>query len=439
MVVSKNAPGKQSQLFVFSSRDSKGLLRTTCAYAKYVRQQTTLIKQQSLDDLAYTLGCRRSVFEWKVFVSASCQEDMVQKLETLNENHLTRSRIGSAFKLSYIFCGQGAQWATMGRDLMCFASFSKSLRSASDFLTSKLGCQFDLVDEMTNPKETSRIDQPRVSQPATTALQVALVDLFASFGVRPASVVGHSSGEIAAAYACSMISRETAWTVAYYRGLCATRFRRSSVTEGSMCAVSMSKKAAEEYLQASDHHTRVQVACVNSVGSVTLSGDKDDIVDIVEDLRSRDIFARKLSVGIAYHSRHMKLVEMEYQACLQNLPFEAYSPIAKMFSSVTGQQLVETRLGSKYWADNMVSPVQFADAVQAMGRDTRPDLVLELSPHGALKRPLLEVLNATIPERQVAYASSMMRNGDSVETLLEAVGCLWANGCDVNMHAVLSK
>lgn len=143
---------------------------------------------------------------------------------------------------------------------------------------------------------TSKVNTAELSQPLCTAIQVALFNKLSSAGVRPAAVVGHSSGEIAAAYATGSISFEAAIIAAYYRGL----VTKQQTLEGAMAAVGLGPKEASGYLV-----DGVVVACENSPTSITISGDKDKVVEVISKIKSEcpDTLTRLLKVDMAYHSR----------------------------------------------------------------------------------------------------------------------------------------
>lgn len=142
-----------------------------------------------------------------------------------------------------------------------------------------------------------------MAQPACTAIQLALVDMLASWNVKPDGVTGHSSGEIAAAYACGAISFETAMCVAYARGVVANHLAIDNAVDGTMLAAGLSEQDAKRYIAKLPLSCgSVRVACINSPRSVTVSGDTDAIVQLHDILESQKIFVRKLPVDVAYHS-----------------------------------------------------------------------------------------------------------------------------------------
>lgn len=151
-------------------------------------------------------------------------------------------------------------------------------------------------DELLKSPETSQVHKAELSQPLCTAVQVALFNKFAALGLTPTVVVGHSSGEIAAAYAAGFISMEEAITIAYYRGYVTTK--QSLI--GGMAAIGMGAVEVSQHLC-----DGVVLACENSPNSSTISGDADKVDQVVEAIKQKmpDMFARKLKVNMAYHSR----------------------------------------------------------------------------------------------------------------------------------------
>ncbi|KAL3303878.1 putative polyketide synthase [Colletotrichum asianum] len=427
------------QLFVFSSNERNGVSRVMSTHAQHIGCIPKL-PQSDANDYAYTLACRRSVMEWKDFVVANGQSELIKKLATRKDRDYIRSNRDSKLKIAFIFCGQGAQWPQMGRELMSFGPFKASLEAAAAYIKT-LGSDFDLIEEIMEDKQESRIQEPQISQPATTAIQVALVDLLRSFSIAPSSVVGHSSGEIAAAYASSFIDSETAWAVAYHRGYSASLLQTNAPqTKGKMCAVRMSCEDAQRYLEDRAQRRDLGIACVNSPTSVTISGSAGDIDWLRDELKKSQVLCKILDVDIAYHSRHMKLIEEDYKDLIKHTLTTDSPTGVQFFSSVQGRLVQGSSLGYSYWAENLVSPVQFVEAVKSlMESDHQPDLLIELSPHSTLESALSEIIDAHSHKIKPAYLPLMRRSKDASVTALEAIGGVWARGYPVDMLSVISK
>lgn len=171
-----------------------------------------------------------------------------------------------------------------------------------------------------------------MSQASCTALQVALVDLLASWGVLAQKVIGHSSGEIAAAYAAGILSFESALKAAYYRGLYSSQVK----TDGAMLAVGLSEDDAKEKIAALPPAVgKAFVACVNSPTNTTISGDRSALEALFEILQGDGVFVRFLKVSIAYHSDHMEAAAAEYEKSLEGMKVNAVSKNIEMISTVT--------------------------------------------------------------------------------------------------------
>lgn len=453
-----------SHLFVFSAHDQDSLSRVLMHQKDYLLENQDISRPGSfLEDLAYTLGCRRTKMQWRYAITAQSIDELITKLQDTQHSKPVRADEDSKANIAFVFGGQGAQWYAMGRELMGFDTYLESVVAASTFLSDELGSDFSLLAELLRDKDSSRIDDPEIAQTATTVVQVALVDLLVHrFGITPTSVVGHSSGEIAAAYASGMVSRETAWELAYRRGQCIAMMDSQSdagQTKGRMMAVGLSQHEASEYLVRTQNTSKVTVACINSPKSVTLSGDEDAILEIQRSLENDGVFNRLLKVNVAYHSHHMYRCAAEYLKSINHLkprepsrtnlqhphtgrklldangislqdaepiPFsEGEAPA--MYSSVRGGERVDwQKLGPFYWVANLVSTVQFSNAFTKMMRDQKPDTILELGPHASLQSPIAQILDAdTSTYKQPKYLSALRRNKNAAIQALQTMGELW--------------
>ena len=187
----------------------------------------------------------------------------------------------------------------MGKDLIDQSPIFKSTLLECEIILSKLpdGPSWSIVEELLKAKDSSNVYQAEYAQPLCTALQLALVVLLQNLGMTPVAVVGHSSGEICAAFVAGMIPLRDAIIVAYYRGLFVAKSSMESSArkpKGCMCAIGLSEGSSSALLEAFGN--RVQLAAVNSPTSCTLSGDEDAIQELVTICAAKGIFCRKLRV-----------------------------------------------------------------------------------------------------------------------------------------------
>ncbi|KAK2051751.1 beta-ketoacyl synthase domain-containing protein [Colletotrichum caudatum] len=464
------------RLFVLSANDPGAASRLGKLYEGYVSAKVAeglgeAARLRFLRDLGYTLASRRTHHAWRSVSIAGSPGQLQKALE----GGLAPTRTKASPRLAFVFTGQGAQWAAMGMDLLAYRAFQESLFAADRYLND-IGCRWSLTFELSKPKSSSRIDDPEFCQPICTALQVALVDLLTTWGIHPHAITGHSSGEVAAAYAAGAISREAAWRVAYHRGRLGAELARSeSRPRTGMAAVGLDKAGTEAAIARVNHQLgggggggsggggTLEIACMNSPDSHTVSGDARMIDHLVEMLGGDGVFARKLNVEVAYHSRYMEPMADEYLRAMgeleQGVPKGPFEP--RFYSSTVGAPVALSQLRQPdYWVRNLVSPVRFTESVTEMlkgssqprvnghvdgvnevnGHEAATDPItdfLEIGPHSALKGPLSSTAKQVRgASSRVDYHSVLRRHKSAVETTLETAGSLWCQGYSVRLAQV---
>ncbi|KAK4240609.1 reducing polyketide synthase DEP5 [Achaetomium macrosporum] len=423
-------------LLPFSAHDKPTLLRNIEAHAKVAAHYHLL-------DLSYTLSTRRSVLSSKGFTVAS-HETLEEAFSNVSSGSFTfadsKKRGPKPPTVGFVFTGQGAQWARMGAELLEYSPrFLGAIRELDAWLEELHdGPDWSIEDVLLEPAERSRVNEAAFSQPVCTAVQVALVQLLESWGIKPVVTVGHSSGEMAAAYAAGLISAREAITLAYYRGVVTRRV----TTDGAMLAVGLGAEAVAPYLDGLEG--KAVVACHNSPSGVTVSGDADAIEQVKAKLDADGVFARLVKTnGKAYHSHHMAPVSAVYEELVRAAklyrPFDApnnnnnnnsnnNTAKAKMVSSVTNSILPpSTVLDESYWSTNLRSPVLFNQAVQTIltadeFRDV--DLLIEVGPHSAMAGPVKQIKTA-VGREKLEYLPTLLRGADSAVQLLKLAGEMW--------------
>ncbi|KAK7545386.1 beta-ketoacyl synthase domain-containing protein [Phyllosticta citricarpa] len=440
------AKGIQNQqkpkLFPLSSYDQQGVKRTVQRLSEYLQVKSLGHDAKFLDNLAYTLAKKRTVLPYKSFAVATDVNSLINSLEGIPA--ASRSSDTNAPRMAFAFTGQGAQWFTMGKGLTVFKAFSDSLLSSQSILYA-LGCPWNLIEELNRPESVSRLHLAEFSQPTCTALQVALVDLLSSWNIRPVAVVGHSSGEIAAAYCAGAISKEAAVKIAWLRGQFAGSVGQKYL-KGAMMAVSADGESMRARVQALTRGQAV-VACLNSPKACTISGDEPAVDELHDILKAENINCTKLNVEVAYHSPHMAVFRDAYEYALQNLGTPCSKDTIPMFSSVTGELITPENLGASYWVDNLVSSVNFTGAVRSLlhySKETKrshdrtafASAFIEVGPHSALRSYLLDIFRSEDRFSDLSYTTMLRRKYDCVQTSLQAMGELWTKGCAVDLNAI---
>ncbi|PGH10855.1 hypothetical protein AJ79_05215 [Helicocarpus griseus UAMH5409] len=398
-----------------------------------------------LRDLAYTLACRRSLFRWRKVLVAS---DLAQLVAALNDQKISKTRAAQSTKIGFVFTGQGSQWAGMGVELMASSHIFRSSIKESSRILENLGCEWNLVQELSKQAvDGSRINESELAQPTTTIIQMALVDMLAHYGIKPQFVTGHSSGEIAAAYAAGALAREGAIMASFFRGRYSAVAKKLNALPGSMLATGYGERSALQAIKAANLDSekgRVTVACINSPASTTLSGDEPAIDYIENILRVGGVFTRKLKVETAYHSHHMEKVAASYLKSLGELYSNEAQRDVEFYSSVTGEAKT-SGFGPAYWVENLVSQVRFNDAMTVLARNmaaTGPhdaaNILIEIGPHSALQGPINQILS-TIPGFKSAYVAPLSRGKNSTDSFSAAIARLFELGAKVDFEKLFTQ
>ncbi|KAF4630056.1 hypothetical protein G7Y89_g8079 [Cudoniella acicularis] len=322
----------------------------------------------------------------------------------------------------------------MGRELLLESSHVQEIIARLDQRLATLPPShrpsWTLKSQLLVEASESRLSEAAISQPLCTAIQIVLVDLIYASGVKFKAVVGHSSGEIAAAYAAGYISADYAIIIAYYRGFYA--HLGCAEIKGAMLAAGTSLDDAIDLCAFPELEGRIRVAACNSSKSVTLSGDADAIEQARIILEDENKFARILKVDTAYHSHHMLPCSEPYTKALTACDIKILSPpnpSCAWYSSVDKSEMTNSRLDLKhtYWNDNMLSPVLFSDALKAAVASNGPfNLAIEVGPHPALQSPTQETFR-DVTGQKLPYTGVLKRGKDATETFSDALGFLWEN------------
>lgn len=336
----------------------------------------------------------------------------------------------------------------MGRELYQQYPVYTSAIDRADVQLRSIGADFSLVTELGKEESTTEVNAASISQPSCTAVQLALVDLLQSWGVQPSAVVGHSSGEIGAAYAANLISFEDAMTVAYHRGRLIPLLKKKYPTlDGCMMAVGAGETQITPLLdQIPISFGQARIACINSPSSVTISGDTAAVTQLQALIEQTfpGMFVRRLQVDTAYHSHHMNLVAKEYTYALCNIQTPKVAGKVRFHSSLLGRLVAGHELDATYWVQNLTCAVRFDEAVQSMCLPpiksefkTGVNCLVELGPHAALQGPIKQILkHMGGPISKIVYTSMLSRKRDAVQTALAVAGSLFVKGATLNMGAL---
>jgi thioester reductase-like protein len=393
--------------------------RDDVALRDYAKAYRSSLEDESLDlaDFCYSAGARKEHHSERLVVLGRDAKELRGRLDSwlrggdAAEGVITGRGAAKSKPIVFVFTGQGAQWWGMGRELLEREPIVRQTIEKIDALFQKIS-GWSIVEEMTRPEAESNINQTAIAQPAIFALQVALAELWQSWGIKPARVIGHSVGEAAAAYCAGVFSLEDAVQLIYHR----SRLQDTTAGHGKMLAAGIT--AAEARTAIGDLAAQVQLAAINSPNLVTLAGDTAPLETIAAKLEAEGRFVRWLRVNYAFHTHQMESIKDELLEALAGIqPQPARIPFV---STVTGEVHPGERLDAMYWWHNVRQPVLFGPAIDSL-IESGEGLFLEIGPHPALQSSI----TACFAERgsKGAIYHSLARNTDeSLEMLTNLAG-----------------
>lgn len=327
-------------------------------------------------------------------------------------------------QILFVFSGQGSQWKTMGRDLLISnPTFRTTIEQVDPLFEKRLG--WSVIEELKKEEEHSNVLTSSIAQPLIFSLQIGLIETLRSWGISPNMIVGHSVGEVAAAYRAGVFSLETGVDI-----ICAqNRLLRAAEGNGAMLFVAKSaKKVMDIACELSD---AVSVAAVNSPGSCVLSGDAKELQVIESHFQDEEIFTKWLPIDIPFHS---PLIHEYLNELTDHLPeIKTSEPLIPIVSTLTGKTYESGNYGQEYWVDHIKEPVLFADAV-AKAFDQGATTVIEIGPHAVLSGSMIEIAQQQKIEGYLIL-SSLRREQPGKEELFQMVAQLSNAGHDVNESA----
>lgn len=408
-----------------SGRSEEALVATAGRLAGHLATHPDV----TLADLGYTLSQRRTHLNHRHTLIATTIGDAREQLQALADGGQisTGRTVPTAPRLAFVCTGMGPQWWKMCRGLLdVFPTFTDSIQRSDRELSRYT--DWSLVDELRRDETCSRMAETEIAQPANFAIQVALAEQLARFGIRPDAVIGHSAGEVAAHHLAGLLTFEQAIEVIYHR----SRLQQRTSGQGRMLAVGLdaetligtiSGKVLDEFGR------RVSVAAINSPSAMTVAGDSDLLEDMVRQLDEAGIFNRYLSVKVPYHTHYMEAVKDDLFSAFEGLSSKAAT--LPLYSTVTGEQLDRYQAGAAYWWQNTRATVLFEPAMRRMLEDGYTHFV-ELGPHPVLAASILE----TAGQQMVSVLAPQRRNHDDARELLSCVGALHGIGRQVEWNVV---
>ena len=409
--------------------------RTAGALTRSAEQLRKTLGEDGVDlsTLAGNLGRRRTHFATRTAFAVRDRAQLIESLDAFIANPApVVTAEGSERRIAMAFSGQGTQWAGCGRGLY---DTDPVFRRVVDAIEAHWREHSDtsLRDAcLSAPQEA--LDEVQLAQPVIFMIQCALLELLKTWGVYPECVVGHSSGEVAAAYASGALSLEEATRLVYHRAT----LQQRTAGSGRMLAIGLDLPGVEGLLdelkipfRPADGPAVVEIACENAPASVVVCGKEAALEPVMAELARRKLQNQLLAGNIAFHSAAMELIRDEALEALSFLDARDFETTAPFISSVEGGTV--ERLDAAYWWSNVRQPVRFARAIDTMVRDFQPDVFLEIAPHSALQSVIIQCLEGS--SAAPACVPTLMRDADDRLAFQEALGALFQAGVALDFAA----
>lgn len=408
--------------FLFlSARDEAALRASASLHADWLERHPDV----SLYAFARAAFTGREQMEWRLCLPVSGRKQLVGSLRACaaGDNALDvacQPAVASDAGPVFVYSGNGSQWVGMGRELLATSVFFRDRVAEIDDCFAALGATPATV--LLESMDVEALAATEIAQPALFAIQVALTAMLRDEGIRPAAFLGHSVGEVAAAWAAGALTLDQAVKVIHHRSLQQGRTRGT----GQMTAAAIDVPEARACLEELGLAAEICIAGINSPKGVTLAGPPAGLARIEAALFARGLFHKRLDLDYAFHSPAMDGVRADLLANLDGL--EPAPPAAPFVSTVSGGPLDGRPLDAGYWWDNIRQPVLFAQAIEGLIA-TGHDVFVEIGPQPVLRNYIRDSLAAS--PRSGTVIAAMARNEGDANAVSRAIGSILCSGIPV--------
>ncbi|MFN6530352.1 SDR family NAD(P)-dependent oxidoreductase [Nostoc sp. ChiSLP03a] len=372
----------------------------------------------SIADVCYTANTGREHFNHRLAIVADSREELVEKLADLTFSKSFQSN-NKLTKIALLFTGQGSQYINMGRKLYDTQPiFCQTLEQCDEILRPLL--EHSLL-EVLYPSQglEDLLDRTAYTQPALFAIEYALYQLWKSWGIEPDVVMGHSVGEYVAATVAGVFSLEDGLKLIAHRG----KLMQQLPSGGEMVSLMASEVRVREVIAA--YNQRVAIAAINGPESVVISGAREDITAVCQQLEAQGVKTKRLQVSHAFHSPLMTPMLADFEAIANQVTYN--QPQISLVSNITGELAGDRITTPQYWVNHIRQPVRFADSMQTL-RTLGCEVFLEIGP-----RPiLLGMGRQCLPDGEGLWLPSLREGIPEWQQLLSSLGELYVAGGKVN-------
>ena len=412
----------KQHILTLSVETPQALQELARRYVAYLTEEL----QESLADICFTANTGRKHFRHRFAAVAESKTQLRQQLETFARSGKGQSEATSLSKIAFLFTGQGSQYVGMGQELYeTQPTFRQTIDCCDEILHSLLGKSILSIlypSQEMRLNTPSQIDETAYTQPALFALEYALAQLWRSWGVEPDVVMGHSVGEYVAACVAGVFSLEDGLKLIAERG----RMMQELPRDGAMVSVMANKSRIEQAIK--PFSREVSIAAINGPESVVISGKRETLQQITQQLVAEGIKTRQLTVSHAFHSPLMEPILGQFRRVANTITYQP--PQINLISNVTGQRVYEEIATPDYWVRHVQKTVRFADGVKVLG-EQNVNFAIEIGP-----KPILLGMVELQSSENSSYAPMMMpslrENRSDWQQMLESLSQLYVHGVEID-------
>ncbi|MCC7361799.1 MAG: SDR family NAD(P)-dependent oxidoreductase, partial [Anaerolineales bacterium] len=414
-------PAERAHLLCLSAKSAPAL---EALAARYLAALPSGLAAADFADVCYTAGVGRVHFAHRLaIVARSAAEAAARLREWVAANPRPRAPTVARPRVAFLFSGQGAQYTGMGQALYAAQPvFRAELDRCAQLLQPVL--DHDLREVLFAAGRAPLLDQTAYTQPALFALGWSLAQLWQSWGVRPAFVLGHSLGEYTAACVAGALSLEDGLRLVAARA----RLMQSLPPEGAMTAIAAGEARVTEAL--APYAARVAIAALNAPAETVIAGPRPSVAAVAAAFEAQGVRCRALAVSHAFHSPLMDPILDALEREAAQVHWSA--PRLPLVSNLSGTLArPEELIRPDYWRRHARRPVRFADGVRAL-QAHGCDVFVEIGPRSAL----LGLARACLPDTDAVFAPSLRSSRADPEQMLASLGRLYAHGVDPDWRGV---
>ncbi|MCG4261579.1 SDR family NAD(P)-dependent oxidoreductase [Acetobacter senegalensis] len=413
-----------------SSAGAAGLASTASTYLRYLKDKPSI----DIRDISYSLGAYRSWFQNRAIVLASTRNELLERLAFLRDGKSDSNVVIGKNSVTcnsgpvMVFSGMGSQWQGMGKFVL--EHISPDIQNIAEEFDRDFYAHagWSILEFFRNEDtQENSIHKTEIAQPAICLIEIIIFKTLEKWGITPAAIIGHSVGEVAAAYCSGALSLKDTVKVIYVR----SRLQARLSGKGTMLAVGEERGKLEEFIIKGKFS--VSIAAINSSKSCTLSGVFEDLEKIETHYNAYNKFARFLNVEVPYHSVLMEEIQTDMLSALSDI--KPSKPNIPLYSTVSGMKWQSNALhDASYWYNNSRAPVEFFKAVTTVLDEIQSQVFLEIGAHPVLLSSIKEITSKS--ELEIQTVHSLRRNETSQEWISPCLARLAVAGCKLDWELI---